>query len=253
MEIREESHTRKIIFVIMITVLWIIYIYKLASYFSELYIPHSIDDVKKLSLEYSKTERYRLLQLYSLTYVFKQTFGLPGAALFNLMGGILYGYSAVPLICLLVAVGSIFTFLLSKHIIGKLIFNYCVPKTTLISLKATVDANRNHLLYYLIAVRAFPFTPALITNLAYPLIGVDIVSFSIGTFVGITPFAFICVDAAHTVSTLNSVSDILSFWVILKLVLISSVIIVPLVFKNRIIKYIKGNDEETVPLGDQQV
>ncbi|KAJ3313987.1 Transmembrane protein 41B [Boothiomyces sp. JEL0838] len=159
------------------------------------------------------------------------------------MGGVLYGYSAVPLICFLVMVGSIFTFLLSKHLLGKLIFNYCIPKTTLISLKATVDANRKHLLYYLIAVRAFPFTPALITNLAYPLIGVDILSFGIGTFV----------DAAHTISTLNSISDIFSFWVILKLGLISSAIIIPLIFKNRIIQYIKRDDEENVPLGEQQV
>ncbi|KAJ3275346.1 Transmembrane protein 41A [Terramyces sp. JEL0728] len=247
-----ESNTRKIIYVIVIALVWILVIIEIARSFSELYIPTSLDDVKKLSqilLEYKKTEQFKLLILYCLTYLLNQTVGLPSEALFNIIGGILYGYAAVPLLCFLVALGSAFTFLLSKHLLGQLIFNYCIPKSTLLTMKSAVDENRGHLLYYLIAVRAFPFTPAFLTNLAYPLIGVDILTFSIASFIGIAPFSFICVDAAKTIANLESMSDIFSFGVMLKLVLISAAFIVPLIFKKRIIAYFNKSEEE-IPLGE---
>ncbi|KAJ3323152.1 Transmembrane protein 41A [Boothiomyces sp. JEL0866] len=245
MQEKGETNTRKIIYILVISVIWILVIIEIGRSFSQLYIPTSLEDVKKLSailVEYKRTEQFKLLMLFCLTYLFNQTFGFPSEALFNIIGGILYGYSAIPLLCFLVALGSVFTFLLSKHLLGQMIFNNCIPKGTLLTMKTAVDENRKHLMFYLIAVRAFPFTPAFLTNLAYPLIGVDIVSFSIASFV----------DAAKTITTLNSMSDIFSFGVIMKLVLISLAFIVPLIFKNRIIKYLNGDKhlEEEIPLGD---
>ncbi|MEY4861050.1 MAG: hypothetical protein RL059_749, partial [Bacteroidota bacterium] len=57
---------------------------------------------------------------------------------------------------------------------------------------------------------------------------------------GLTPFHYICVTAAATLSELESLSDIFTFWVILKLAFIGSFLLLVTIYKTQIFDWIKS-------------
>ena len=122
--------------------------------------------------------------LFCLVFIFKQTFGIPGALLLNILGGRLYGILALPLICTLAAIGSALMYGLSKHILGHVIFGVCVPITSVASLKSKIDEHRNHMLLFLTSIGAVPFIPGWFINVASPFVGVPIDTFFLSTWIG---------------------------------------------------------------------
>ncbi|KAJ3369675.1 Transmembrane protein 41A [Kappamyces sp. JEL0680] len=216
-----------------LTLAWISLVIHLAKGLPSIYIPHNLDDVKTLSValkEYASNQSLDMFLLFVAVFLFKQTYSIPGAALLNILAGSMYGgFRAVitagtvlglVLVLTLTATGSTFTYLLSKHFLGSILFGRIIPESTLAVL-------RDNLMLFMISIRCIPLVPGGVK--------VPIEVFFVSTFIGVAPYGFICVSAASTLSSLNSVSDIFSFWVVLKLVFIMLLVIIPLVFKNRIL------------------
>lgn len=158
----------------------------------------------------------------------------------NILAGSIYGvFVGLTLVLTLTATGSSISYMLSKHLLGQLIFGRIIPESSLASLRAKVDENRDHLLVFMIGIRMVPLVPGGVVNFAAPYLDVPLKTFFISTFVGVSPYVFICVTAASTLSSLNSVSEIFSFWVILKLTCLILLLVVPLIFKNRILAMVK--------------
>lgn len=249
--IREDKQLlKKMVLLICFIGLWILLIIKYAKSLPALYVPHSITDLKiiiKILQDYSENHKLDVFILFCLVDLFKQTFGIPGAALLNILAGSMYGIWALPLVCLLTAMGASIAYQLSKHLVGRLIFGICIPSTSIASLKDKVDANREHLLWFLFTIRCIPIIPGWFINLASPYAGIPLNLFFISTLLGFIPYSFICIQAAKTLSTLNSVSDIFSFWVVLQLIFIALLILIPVVFKNRIMSMFKQEKYAAVP------
>ena len=168
----------------------------------------------------------------------------------NILAGSLYGtILGLPMVLFLTAIGSSFTYLLSKHLLGSLIFGKLIPISSLANLRSRVESNRSHMLLFMIAIRFVPLVPGGVVSVSSPFLKIPLPLFFISTFLGVLPYAFICVSSASTLSSLNSVSDIFNFWVICKLVLIFSIIIIPIALRKTIYNWLDGKDQPNqVPL-----
>ncbi|KAL2919694.1 Transmembrane protein 41A [Polyrhizophydium stewartii] len=220
---------------------WLLAIYMMATAlpasFGSVGIPHSLDDLKELAVileAYSSSHPMHIFSLFSAVYMFKQSFFIPGSVLLNVLGGALYGYAAIPLISLLAAVGSTLGYLMSLHIFGQVIFGSLISRSRVLSWRLAIDDCRDNMLAYLISLRSVPIIPGWFINIASPFVGVPIWPFFLSTAIGLTPFHFICVQAARTLSKLNTMSDIINFWTLLQLAAVSAVIVLPVLLKKRI-------------------
>ncbi|TPX72826.1 hypothetical protein SpCBS45565_g00321 [Spizellomyces sp. 'palustris'] len=222
----------------------------------DIHFPRSLDDLKSQSVllqTYSAAHFMPVFILFTTVFVFKQTFAVPGSALMNILGGVLYGFWAFPLVSFLTAVGSTFSYLLSQYLLGELVVER-FARSNLNYLKRRVEANREkgNLFYYLLFLRLFPFSPNWFLNMASPFVGVPILPFFLSIFFGLIPYNYICVQAAATLSQLNSFADILSVDVVLKLLSISALALIPAVYGQKIAAWTRGrgtgDDGEEVKL-----
>ncbi|CAF1428096.1 unnamed protein product [Adineta steineri] len=90
-------------------------------------VPKTIDDAKILGnilYKYSKHHRYIIMIAFFLTYIFLQTFAIPGSIFLSILAGFLYPFPlALFLVCLCSSLGASFCYLLSqlfgRHIVLK--------------------------------------------------------------------------------------------------------------------------------------
>ncbi|KAI9095456.1 hypothetical protein DFS34DRAFT_582052 [Phlyctochytrium arcticum] len=229
---------------------------------TDIHFPRNFDDLKSQSLvlyvfllasftflkfyitfgrqQYSDAHFTPVFILFTVVFVFKQAFAIPGSALMNILGGVLYGFWAFPLVSLLTAVGSTFSYILSQLFLGELVLER-FARSNLLSLRRKVESNREkgNLFYYLLFLRLFPFSPNWFLNMSSPFVGVPIFPFFMSIFFGLMPYNYICVQAAATLSQLDSFSDILSIGVLLKLISISVLALIPAVYGHRIAGWIR--------------
>jgi uncharacterized membrane protein YdjX (TVP38/TMEM64 family) len=125
-----------------------------------------------------------ILTIFTLVFLFKQAFGIPGAVLLNIFAGAMWGTKALLLSNLLGATGSTIQYLLSKHLLGQGLINKCVPKTALTSFKQTIESNSDNLFLYMVLIRILPLLPGWFVNLAAPHVGIPILLFWTCTFLG---------------------------------------------------------------------
>ncbi|XP_030307004.1 transmembrane protein 41B isoform X4 [Calypte anna] len=112
-------------------------------------VPRDMDDAKalgKVLSKYKDTFYVQVLVAYFATYVFLQTFAIPGSIFLSILSGFLYPFPlALFLVCL-------------------------------------VERHREHLINYIIFLRITPFLPNWFINITSPVINVPLKVFFIGTF-----------------------------------------------------------------------
>ncbi|RWS03670.1 transmembrane protein 41A-A-like protein, partial [Dinothrombium tinctorium] len=144
----------------------------------------------------------------------------------NLISGSLFGITiGFILSCVLTAVGASFCYLLSKFCGKQLIVEHFPSRIAF--LKQTIDDSRSRLIYILLFLRLFPITPNWFLNIASPIIDIPLHLFFASVFFGLMPYNFVCVQTGCILSQLNSLDDVLSKDVLLKLVLIALVVLIP--------------------------
>eukprot|EP00842_Homolaphlyctis_polyrhiza_P006215 jgi/Hompol1/6595/HPOL_003156-RA len=186
---------------------------------SPMVIPHDLAGLRVLSdtmKEYSKTHFVYILSLFSMTYLFKQSLFIPGSTVLNVLAGTLYGYNAIPLCSFLAATGSTLGYLFSRHIIGSILFGNIIPRSRIMTWRASLDEYRDNMLLYLIALRTMPVVPSSFVNIASPFVGIDIQTFYWSTFI-----------------------EIMNLWTLLQLALISAMIVLPTLYKDRIFAWVR--------------
>ena len=183
----------------------IIGIIALASFMLSLYLialipdvsffPKTIPDVKRIA----QTLKWHtdgngvgigvILMVYSYIYIFMQTFAIPGSWLMNLLGGALFHVYSLPLTCLLTAVGSCFSYVLSA-LFGSAVVRKLFPVRMAV-IRNHVQAHRQQLFFYMLFVRAFPFTPNWFINIAAPYTEIPLSIFFTTILLGSAPYNFI--------------------------------------------------------------
>lgn len=198
--------------------------------------PKTIDDAKQLGVVLSKyKDRYYLQVLGAVfvTYLFLQTFAIPGSIFLSIVSGYLFPFPvALLLICFCSATGASFCYLLS-YLVGRRLVKKYLPERSA-DWARKVERHKDNLLGYIIFLRITPFLPNWFINIVSPVIDVHLKPFWIGTFFGVAPPSFIAIQAGTTLQQLTSTTDALSFQSVALLVIFAFLSILPALLKNRL-------------------
>ncbi|XP_018016571.1 transmembrane protein 41A [Hyalella azteca] len=178
----------------------------------DLHFPTSVPELQNLVsvLKLYHDEHFSyLITLFSMAYVYKQTFAIPGSALMNILGGALLGvWVALPVVCILAAVGASCCYLLSSISLSHLLI-HC-EKERVNKLRDRIRGNDSSLFLFLLSLRIFPGTSNWFLNMASPVADVPLHLFFFSVLLGLAPYNAVCVVAGASVSQLRSVSDLWS-------------------------------------------
>jgi uncharacterized membrane protein YdjX (TVP38/TMEM64 family) len=162
--------------------------------------------------------------IYFFSYVFMAALSIPGAAIFTLAGGALFGLVwGTFLVSFASSIGASLAFLLSRYLFREWVIKKFSNKAT----SFLKNTEKNGILY-IAFLRLTPVFPFFLVNVLSGISGVSIFSFYLVSQLCMFPATLIYVNAGSQLSEINKLEDILSFNVILALFLLG---IIPLVGK----------------------
>ncbi|RMX51739.1 hypothetical protein pdam_00011759 [Pocillopora damicornis] len=114
--------------------------------------------------------------------------------------------------------------LLVKHYMPERVDQWCEQ----------VNHHRDNLLSYIIFLRITPFLPNWFINISSPVIGVPLLPFFVGTFVGVAPPSFGFISAGVELYVLTTTGDVMSFKSITIVVVSALLSLAPVIFKRQL-------------------
>ncbi|RKP09998.1 hypothetical protein THASP1DRAFT_11324, partial [Thamnocephalis sphaerospora] len=198
-------------------------------------LPTTLDEVKeqaRILHALQQTEPNHVLAAFVAIYLFKQTFAIPGSFLLNILAGAIYGRVGFLLVGPLTAIGASFCYMLSASIGGPLIERFLPHR--LETMRAAIHARQDVLIYYLICLRLFPFTPNWFVNITSPHIDVPLGQFFFSMLIGSMPYNFVSSQSGQILRELQSASDVLKPSTLAMLCAISVAALLPMLFQRRV-------------------
>lgn len=199
-------------------------------------LPRDMDDAKdlgKVLASYNQQNPIAVTAAFFITYIFLQTFAIPGSIFLSILSGFLFPFViALFLVCLCSAIGATNCYMISYFVGTKLVKKYIPDRVEQWS--ATVARHRQHLLNYIIFLRITPFLPNWFINITSPILDVPVQPFFIGTFLGVGPPSFVAIQAGTTLYQLTLAGDALSWTSVIVLAFLAVLSILPAVFKQRL-------------------
>ena len=197
-------------------------------------LPQSLDDAKELGRVISnyKDDYYeQVLVAFVLTYVFLQSFAIPGSIFLSILSGFLFPFPlALFLVCFCSSCGASFCFLLSS-IIGKTLVKRYFPER-IKRWKRQDERHNEDILSYITFLRITPFLPNWFINITSPVLNVPLWAFFLGTFIGVAPPSFGFISAGVELYDLTTTGDAFSFKSILIVIGSAVISLLPVIFRK---------------------
>lgn len=197
-------------------------------------------DLKQyVSLEALKGNRSRLLAfteanytsavlIYILIYCLQTAFSLPGATIFTLAGGFLFGSVMGTLYVNIAATtGATLAFLAARYL-----FRDWVERKVGNRLAPIQDGFAKNAFSYLLTLRLIPLFPFFLVNLVSGLTRMTVGTFMAATAIGIIPAGFVFANAGRQLGSINSLSEIASPRVLGSFALLGLLALVPIVYRK---------------------
>ncbi|KAG9290331.1 hypothetical protein G9A89_007062 [Geosiphon pyriformis] len=206
----------------------------------DLAFPKTFQDVKKLYTALARKDSpddFRTVICYVLTYIFLQSFAIPGSVMLSVLGGMLWGsLRALVLISFCAATGATICYFLSS-ILGQAFIKRYLSHRMEIWNKQLAEEKKN-LFSYIIFLRVTPFFPNWFVNIASPHLEVGVNVFYWGTFFGVAPLSFIHVQAGETLQRLSATDEISFFTIpnVVSMALISIAALIPISIRRKYTK-----------------
>jgi len=198
--------------------------------------PRNLEDAKALGRQlsaYTDSNYWQLMAVYVLTYIFLQTFTIPGSIFLSILSGALFHFAvALFLVCLCAAAGATNAFLLSAFLGKGLVEKHMAER--LATWRKTIEKHRSNLFNYILFLRITPLVPNFFINISSPIVGVPISTFFLGTFIGVGPPSVLWIRAGWTLQQMTTTAVPTSTFVVL--VLLGFVSLLPVLFKEKIAK-----------------
>ncbi|XP_021442176.1 transmembrane protein 41B isoform X1 [Oncorhynchus mykiss] len=199
-------------------------------------IPKDMDDAKALGTvlsKYKDTYYTQVLVAYFTTYIFLQTFAIPGSIFLSILSGYLYPFPlALFLVCLCSGLGASFCYMLSYLVGRPVVYRYLTERAQKWSQQ--VDKHRDHLINYIIFLRITPFLPNWFINITSPVINVPLGVFFLGTFFGVAPPSFVAINAGTTLYKLTTAGEAVSWNSLIVLGVLAVLSILPVCFQKKL-------------------
>lgn len=206
--------------------------------FSRLKLPRTIEDAKdvgRLLSKYKDTHYFTVLAAVVSTYVFLQTFAIPGSISLSILSGFLFPFPlALLLVCTCSALGATLCYSLSAMVGSGIVRKYFPQRLS--SWRQQAARHDEDMLWYMIFLRITPFLPNWFINVASPVIGVRLAPFYWGTFLGVAPPSFFFIRAGTTLYQLTTATGHISLHSLLILSLFALLSLTPVFLKKAIRK-----------------
>ena len=179
-------------------------------------------------LAYTEAHYTRSVMLFILFYCLQTAFSLPGAAIFTLASGLLFGSFLGTLYTNIAATsGATLAFLAARYLLRDWVEQKFGDR-----LGPIQEGFAKNAFSYLITLRLVPLFPFFLVNLVSGLTRVQLGTFIAATSIGIIPGSFVYAYAGRQLGTLNSLSDIASPRVLLAFTLLGLLALVPIVYRK---------------------
>ncbi|EIW72098.1 hypothetical protein TREMEDRAFT_58251 [Tremella mesenterica DSM 1558] len=217
-------------------------------------LPRSFADLQALNHMFQKYKALyplRILACGVVSYLFVQTFSLPGSMYISILFGAAYGMArGLLLSCLCESVGSVFCYTLSAIL--------APPLLALPFYRARVETWRTKIMgppekqvswdgvfAFLIVLRVAPFPPHWVANFVAPHLGINVGLFWLSCFLGIAPVSVIHVTIGSSLDSMTSADDfhILSVRNVLGLCAVVVAVLIPVGLKRIFRKDLGDLDE----------
>ncbi|GAB4844820.1 hypothetical protein Ancab_038208 [Ancistrocladus abbreviatus] len=223
------------VFIIFLIGLCSIYLTMPAAEYDKIKLPRTMSDLRMLKdnlAMYANDHPAQFILGYCSTYIFMQTFMIPGTIFMSLLAGALFGVlRGLILVVFNATAGASSCYFLSK-LIGRPIVSWLWPEK-LRFFQGEISKRQEKLLNYMLFLRVTPTLPNLFINLASPIVDIPFHVFFLATLVGLIPASFITVKAGLALGDLKSVKDLYDFKTLMVLFLIGSVAIFPTLLKRK--------------------
>ncbi|CAH2015611.1 unnamed protein product [Acanthoscelides obtectus] len=198
-------------------------------------LPWNMEDAKQLGIvlnRYKSDHYYQVMAGVFITYIFLQTFAIPGSLFLSILSGFLFPFTmALALVCTCSMIGATLCFMLSQLLGRKLVLAYFPERAAKWAVQ--VNKHRDNLFNYIVFLRITPFLPNWFINLSSPVIGVPLAPFAFGTFVGVAPPSFIAIQTGQTLNDMTVNDSAFNPRSIMWLALFAVVSLLPIFLKNR--------------------
>lgn len=197
-------------------------------------------DLKQyVSLDALKANRDRLLAFtdansavavvtYVVLYALQTALSLPGATIFTLAGGFLFGAVLGTLYVNIAATtGATLAFLAARYLLRD-----WVEKKFGGRLSSIQDGFAKNAFSYLLTLRLIPLFPFFLVNLVSGLTRMTLGTFVAATAIGIIPASFVFANAGRQLGSINSLSEIASPRVLGAFALLGLLALMPVVYRK---------------------
>lgn len=197
-------------------------------------------DLKQyVSLEALKENRDRLLAfteanytaavlVYILLYCLQTTFSLPGAAVFTLAGGFLFGpWLGALYVNIGATSGATLAFLAARYL-----FRDWVERKFGDRLGPIQEGFAKNAFSYLLTLRLIPIFPFFLVNLVSGLTRIKIGTYVAATAIGIVPGSFIYANAGRQLGSIDALSEIASPHVLGAFALLGLLALAPIAYRK---------------------
>ncbi|XP_010926445.2 uncharacterized membrane protein At4g09580 [Elaeis guineensis] len=231
-----EAAAAASIFMIFAVGLFCIYLTMPEADYDKIFrLPHNLADLRVLKdniAVYARDCQAKFMLGYCATYIFMQTFMIPGTIFMSLLAGALFGVvKGVVLVVFTATSGASSCYFLSK-LIGRPLVSWLWPEK-LRFFQAEVAKRRDKLLNYMLFLRITPSLPNTFINVASPIVDIPFHVFFLATLVGLIPASYITVRAGLALGDLKSLRDLYDFKTLVVLFFIGSISILPAVLKRK--------------------
>jgi uncharacterized membrane protein YdjX (TVP38/TMEM64 family) len=119
-------------------------------------------------------------------------------------------------------------------VLGKNLVRKCFEKR-LVQFQASLDKNRDDLIYYLLFLRVTPLLPNWFINISSPILNVPLSKFAIATFLGLMPMNVMHVKTGLMLNDLDKVGGV-DLKTVAMLFGLGFIVLLPTMFKKKLAK-----------------
>lgn len=147
----------------------------------------ALHDNRMLLMDFVDQQGFAAIALFMTVYAVATALSLPGGAVLTITGGFLFGAIFGTIYVVIGAtIGAIAVFLIAKTSVGDALRARAGP-----ALLRMEEGFKENALNYLLVLRLIPLFPFFLVNIVPAFLGVPLRTYSIATFFGIIPGAFV--------------------------------------------------------------
>lgn len=178
--------------------------------------------------DYTASHYLLTVVLYIVAYALQTALSLPGATIFTISGGFLFGsLLGTVYVNIAATTGATLAFLAARYL-----FRDTVEKKLGKRLTAFQKGFSENAFSYLLTLRLIPLFPFFLVNLASGLTRIRLATYVAATSIGILPGSFVYSNAGKQLGVIESVQDIASIEVLGAFALLGVLALVPAVYQK---------------------